>query len=184
MYNTNIPGWFSIDNFKVLENLAKEIPQYGIMVELGAFMGRSAWAWAKSVDPSVTVYCVDEWDSDDESWYDDIAKEGWDIEDIFPLKEKFMHYTKDCHNIKPIQKHSPFSDGWNKRLIDLCFIDGSKTSMKKFTSSFEFWFENININGIICGHDYDSSIVEEGVNLMSQKFNKDFTIDGNIWIMR
>lgn len=181
MYNIDIPGWFTTDNFITLEKVAKEIPPNGIMVEIGSFVGRSAWAWAKSVDPSITVYCIDIWD--DEGWEEDIEKKGWNPEDIFPLKEKFLHYTKDCHNIKTLQSFSPNLE-WNNDLIDLCFIDGSKNSVEKFIASFEFWLENLQPSGIMCGHDFHtSSIVNTGVKLMSQKFNKDYTVENNIWIM-
>jgi len=63
MYNLNIPGWMAEDDLKVIEELASKVPQNGIIVEIGSFAGRSSYAWSKSCDPSVTVFCIDKWDS-------------------------------------------------------------------------------------------------------------------------
>jgi len=45
----------------VLEKFAMRVPPNGVVAEIGSFMGRSAWGFAKTVDPSVKVYCIDLW---------------------------------------------------------------------------------------------------------------------------
>jgi len=61
-YNLSIPGQITERELWAIETLAKFVPPGGIIVEVGSFLGLSSCAWAKSVHPSVTVYCIDPWD--------------------------------------------------------------------------------------------------------------------------
>lgn len=65
-YNLRIPGQFTERELWAIEALAKLVPPGGVVVEVGSFLGMSSYAWAKSVDPSVTVYCIDAWEKDAE----------------------------------------------------------------------------------------------------------------------
>ncbi|MHA1126805.1 MAG: hypothetical protein ACTSQX_14360 [Candidatus Heimdallarchaeota archaeon] len=56
MYDLSIPGWANEEQLKEIERLAKLVPKNGKIVEIGAYLGRSSFAWAKSCHPSVTVY--------------------------------------------------------------------------------------------------------------------------------
>src|SRR5579862_5818081 len=62
-YNLRIPGWMPESELKVLEQLARAVPMNGRVVEVGPFLGRSSWCWAKSVHPSVKITCLDIWDT-------------------------------------------------------------------------------------------------------------------------
>jgi len=37
------------------------VPPGGLIVEIGSFYGRTAYAWAKSCDSSTLVHCIDTW---------------------------------------------------------------------------------------------------------------------------
>ena len=62
-YNLRIPGWMPEGELKVLEQVARVVPMNGRVVEVGPFLGRSSWCWAKSVHPSVKITCLDIWDT-------------------------------------------------------------------------------------------------------------------------
>ena len=59
MYNLDIPGWATEEDLKVLEYFASEVPEGGLILEVGSFCGRSSYALAKSCHPSVRVVCID-----------------------------------------------------------------------------------------------------------------------------
>ena len=58
-YNDSIPGWFTEEDNIVALKLAQAVPENGIIVEIGSFVGKSAWHWANSAHPSVKIYCID-----------------------------------------------------------------------------------------------------------------------------
>lgn len=86
MYNLDIEGFMTESELIQIEKWAHEVPANGIIVELGSFKGRSAYTWAKSCDPSVTVYCIDAF----QEWYSD-----------------FLVNTKECTNIITIKGFFP-----------------------------------------------------------------------------
>ena len=99
--NPNIPGQISDYQQTAIEIVASLVPKKGRMVEVGSLFGSSSWCWAKSVDPSATVYCVDPWENNVGIWA---------MEKRCGIKygiDQFKVYTADCPNIVPKQGYSP-----------------------------------------------------------------------------
>ena len=133
MYNLNIDGFMEEFELIQLAKWAEEVPKDGIIVEVGSYKGRSSYAWAKSCDPSVTVYCCDRFD---------------DSEDEFKLN------TKDIPNIIPIKGNIPYDmGGWIPRPIDVFFLDGAHKNPEDI-DAINYFLPLIKKGGIICGHDY------------------------------
>lgn len=153
-YNLNIPGWMPEYDLKVIEDLANKVPPGGIIVEIGSFAGRSSYAWAKSCDPSVTVYCIDKWDTTAA-----ISQKGLDsiepkVDGFIPYsKEEFEKYTNDCINIIAIQAKSPFELQYWEKEVDLVFIDDDHLEYE-FIENLRFWHNKLKPGGILCGHDF------------------------------
>src|SRR5690349_13242959 len=132
-HREDIPGWMTKCELTVLEALASCIPSEGILVEVGSYLGRSAWTFAQSVHPSVKVYCIDPWP-----------------DNLFP---KFKENVKTCPNIITIQDLSPRM-AWDKNVRpDLVFIDGNH-SYPHVDEDIKFWSQQLKKNGILCGHDF------------------------------
>src|SRR4051794_9544102 len=64
-YNLSIPGQVSEFQLRAIECVAALVPPGGHVVEVGSLFGCSSWAWARSVDPSVTVHCIDPWEKNE-----------------------------------------------------------------------------------------------------------------------
>jgi hypothetical protein len=117
------------------------------MVEVGSLFGRSSWAWAKSVDQSVDVFCIDPWEG---------GEAMSPIERQYGIKyglDQFKAYTQDCPNVHPIKAYSP--DGvqdW-KRPIDLYYEDAVHVD-PILSKNVSFWTDRLTPNGIVCGDDY------------------------------
>lgn len=195
-YNLDIPGWMPEPELKILERLARTIPPGGAMVEIGPFCGRSSWCWSKSVDPSVSVTCIDIWDPDEHP-YSPPAKLGADAvadEDFgktshdrghWGTRENFDFYTGDCHNITALRGHSPddFLD-WPEVSIDLVFLDGLHHN-PGFHADVAHWFPRVKPGGTLCGDD--CARTHPDVLWTIDDFCKErgipFTVERRIWMI-
>ena len=146
-YNLSIPGQVSEFQLKAIEAAAGLVPKNGKVVEVGSLFGSSSWAWAKSVDPSVTVYCIDPWAKNEGVRLME-ARYG-----ITYGLEQFKKYTADCPNIAPRQGYSPrdFLDWVDP--IDLYYEDAVHAG-PILAQNLSFWSGKLKPSGIICGDDY------------------------------
>ena len=146
-YNLQIPGQVTEYQLKAIEIVAGIVPKHGKIVEVGSLFGSSSWAWAKSVDPSVTVYCIDPWEKN-EGVRSIEARYG-----ITYGIEQFKRNTSDCLNIRPLQGYSPINfQDWSDP-IDLYFEDAVHVD-PILTQNLNFWSGKLKPSGIICGDDY------------------------------
>jgi predicted O-methyltransferase YrrM len=195
-YDLDIPGWMPEPELKILERLARAIPAGGAMLEVGPFCGRSSWCWSKSVDPSVSVTCVDIWDPAEHPYTpptrDGDAVSGEDFgrmstaDGNWGTRENFDHYTRDCHNITPRQGRSPddFLD-WPLRSLDLVFLDGLHHN-PGFHADVCHWYERLKRGGVLCGDD--CARTHPDVLWTVHDFCKDrdlaFAVERRIWMLR
>ena len=146
-YNLDIPGQVSEAELRSIEAVASLVPPNGLVVEVGSLFGRSSWAWAKSIDQTAEVVCIDPW-----------AKNAGirPMEEQLGIKynlETFKKYTNDCNNIRTIQGYSPanFLD-WNEQ-ID-AYYDDAVHNDPIFSENLEFWSGHLKPSGILCGDDF------------------------------
>jgi hypothetical protein len=150
MLNLQIPGQMKEAELCLLQDLAKEVPRDGTVVEVGSLYGLSAYTWATSADPSVTVYCIDPWVR--EQWIIDLVEKANPGCREFSL-EAFLHYTQNQPNIIPLQGFSPGDfQNWN-RPVDI-FFDDALHHNPPFRKNLRFWLSRMRPGGIMCGHDY------------------------------
>ena len=177
-FNENIPGQVTRYQLQAIELIATLVPKNGNMVEVGSLFGSSSWCWAKSVDPSVTVYCVDPWQ----------ANAGVvPLEQRYGIKyglEQFKLYTSDCPNIVPKQGYSPrdFAD-WQLPL-DLYYEDAVHTN-PILENNLNFWTGHLKPAGIICGDDYRPRFldVREGAHRLAKEFSRELITVEHFWCL-
>lgn len=155
-HRKDIPGWFLDSDFKALERLAAAVPSPGCMIECGSFYGRSAWAWANTVQAGVTVFCVDLWDGIkvSESAAAMLLGELGDQQTFYITEDRFRFYTANCRNIIPIKSDSVEA---LKRFpdcsADLIFLDGGHTRLHVEAEMREA-LRVLKPGGVLCGHDF------------------------------
>lgn len=196
-YNLDIPGWMPEAELKILERLARTIPEEGAILEVGPFCGRSSWCWAKSAHPSVQVYCIDIWDpvehpftpparqSDDEAVGEDFGRSDHEQGEWGTL-ENFLHYTRDCPNIQSIRGHSPQDFlNWPKDNLDLVFLDGLHHN-PGFHADVSHWFDRLRPGGLLCGDDCARTHPDVlwTIHDFAKLHEIPFTVDRRIWQMR
>ena len=163
MYDMSIKGHMNEIELKVIERWASEVPENGVIVEVGSLFGRSAVAWAKSCHPSVNVYCVD-------AFYD--AQGDNDFYD------EFHENTKDIPNIHPVARVCPFFK-YSKHIgepADIFFVDAAHFNPNDW-HIIQFGLRNLKSGGLLCGHDYLSTFpdVKLNVNRLEEMFGKPAT---------
>ncbi len=194
-YNTRIPGWMPESELRIIEQVARTIPKYGKMVEVGPFCGRSSWCWAKSADPTVTVNCLDIWDPSQHPYYPPATIGGEDstnaefgvadtLERAQGTLENFRHYTRDCHNIVAIRGASPHDfRNWNEPL-DLVFLDGVHHN-PIFWEDLNFWFWKLRPGGLCCGDDFARTHPDTvwSVHDFAKNHGLTFFVEGRLWFI-
>lgn len=177
-YNLEIPGQVDELQLKAIEVVAAAVPKDGHIVEVGSLFGRTSWAWAKSVHPSVTVHCID-------PWAGNVGVRPFEEEHgIRYSLEQFLEYTSDCDNIVVHQGYSPrdFAD-WNLA-IDLYYEDAVHVD-PTFSANLAHWIERLTAQGIICGDDHRPRFpdIVYGVNRWSSTLNRPIRKVGNFWCL-
>jgi predicted O-methyltransferase YrrM len=153
-YDLSIPGWMSERNLKVIERIARRVPDYGHIVEIGSFCGRSATAWASSA-PSATVSCIDTWQLNFQQLGPNWRKgaHGDPARYRETAEETFHEVTRDLVNIVQCKGRSTFD--WKLRAADVVFLDGDHRQAA-VTAELCHWSARLTPGGLLCGDDYRS----------------------------
>jgi hypothetical protein len=175
-YRLEIPGQVSETQLRAIEQVARLVPSGGCVVEIGSLFGRSGWAWAKSVDPSAEVFCLDPWEGN---------------EGVRPMElqlgikyglEQFRAYTADCPNIRPLKGYSPndFRD-WS-RPVDLYYED-SVHAGPILAANLAFWSSHVVPTGVICGDDFRPRFPEvaAGAQAIAERVGRPLLQVENFW---
>lgn len=159
MFVNNIPGFFNDKDIQVVQQLGKKIKDNGIIVEIGSFVGRSAVSWAKSVNNTVDIICIDRYvDNNIEDTIDNwecLSGKNFTIDDIHPTNDNFIKYTSPYKNIQQLKGYSPqdiYTD-WDKN-VDLVFIDAAHSNYELLMNNLCYWLYWLKDDGILCGHDF------------------------------
>ena len=178
-YNLRIPGRFTERELWAIEAMAKSVPPGGVVVEVGSYLGLSSYAWAKSVDPSVTVYCIDAWEEDGE--YAQKWQEKYQID--YSL-EKFHEFTQTCSNIVVLKGFSQhiFAD-WDKS-IDVYFQNIGRQHTV-IGENISLWSQFVKVDGLICGYGYGGEFpcVIDEVRKLANLYGVEPVIVEKIWCL-
>lgn len=191
-YNLQIPGWMSELQLQVIERLAQKAKPGGTIVEVGSLYGRSAWCWAKSCDPTVSVYAIDIWEyhlpyCEWSVGFNPPDNEGSGRVDPpnleLTIEQNFLNFTSDCPNIISMKAKSPEDldqKQWIDKDIDIVFLDQEHIN-PEFTNNLVFW-DKVNPR-IICGHDHVPKFPEvmNTVVKWSWKNNRTYAVRYGIW---
>jgi predicted O-methyltransferase YrrM len=190
-YNTDVLGWMTEIELKIIESLAKEVPPNGLIVEVGSMFGRSAICWASTASSS-DVYCIDFFYENFKSTHS--IPDDHCIENRFPLSDKeynikheFISNTKHLPNIHMIQGESPKDFPEINKEIDLFFLDAAHSNPSDW-DNLCYFVPLIRSGGMICGHDYsiDYPDVMRNVNEISKQLKLPVVrfSDSSIWCIR
>jgi len=120
-----------------LAYLAAQVPENGLIVEIGSFWGRSSCFLASAAKPGVKIICIDRWDKpvDFKKFNENITHFGFD-KIITPVHAKSLDVVRD------------FRDP-----IDLLYIDADH-HYDAIKADYEAWMPLVRSGGTIAFHDY------------------------------
>lgn len=151
-----IEGHFGLNEGKLLYKLAKSLSDGAVIVEIGAFKGKSTSFIAEGIGKkNIQFFTID-------TWYNDAMPQGREdvyddfLQNIAPYKEKVTPLRGYSHEIVP---------NWPKeRKIDFLWIDGDH-SYEGCAQDIEDWFPLCKDGAIISFHDYrDAPGVKKAVD--------------------
>jgi predicted O-methyltransferase YrrM len=153
-YDLSIAGWTSEGDLREIEYLAAQVPPGGLIVEIGSFYGRTAYAWAKSCHPSTVVHCIDTW----HGWSADKTGLSGNVPDgeVTCSIDGFLQNVGSLPNIRySVGISLDVIPSFAPKSIDLIFLDGDHTNpVLKF--ELAFCPKLLKDGGWLVGHDFST----------------------------
>ena len=174
--HNEIQGWFDYQD--VFDFLISKVPDDGVFVEGGAWLGSSSSYLCDKAQDRINIYIVDTWkgSQDELTTYHALATQI----DIYPI---FLDNMGD-RKFTPIKKTSvEASKDFEDNSCDVVYIDMQHT-YEAVSEDLKHWYPKVKNGGYIAGHDID----KDGVKLaVSQFFDNRYDIIGSArhcWIVK
>jgi predicted O-methyltransferase YrrM len=161
----NVPGYLSKNDMLAIYELCKKLPNNGIIVEVGSFLGKSAVEFAKSVKAlkkDFQIISIDSFNSPLSILHDLLTEANFDLPPGNNQFEIFKYYVRDYKNIRPLKAFVNQTFQFDQK-INLVFED-SDHSAAALTYALPFWFDRLEIGGVLAGHDYHMPEVQTSVD--------------------
>lgn len=174
-----IPGWFDYEDVydDALNLLKDRLDKKPVIVEIGAWLGKSSFYLVENHHQQADIFIVDTWQGTPESLDGSHKLAG--ERDIFI---DFMRHMRKHHGrFTPLRSLSTdaaryFENG----TVDFIFIDADH-SYEATRADIEAWLPKLSPQGIIAGHDYTRSW--PGVKrAVDEQFGRGVQKKGQSWI--
>jgi hypothetical protein len=156
----DVPGYLSQGSIEVIESLCDQLPDSGVLVEVGSFLGKSAVEFAKNFDKQnkdYTILCIDSFNSPIEILRKLLQDADFVIPDgVSDNLSMFKHYTKNYKNIFPIVGF--FNETFDFPGKVQMVYDDSTHAMSYMNHALPFWWEHIVDGGMLAGHNYTATV--------------------------
>lgn len=155
MIDDTIIGFTDIDELRYLEKLASDLPRNSVMVEVGAFLGRTAFVLA-ATRPDCQLFIYDPFDANVSAWIAPPANVRGDRaryhgENQF---DAFVKSMRGCNNYFPVAERSPPASMFSPFSVPvLVFID-AEHHYDGIRADLEYWSRYVTDDTALCGHDY------------------------------
>jgi hypothetical protein len=183
----DVPGYLSDGDLIAMQELCKLVPDSGVLVEIGSFLGKSSAEWAKNLQTlhkNYRIICIDSFNTKIGILHQLLNDAEFDLPPGSNQLELFVHYTKQYPNIVPLEVF--FNEDFQfDSTVDFVFEDSDHT-IKTLTHALPFWWERLATGGILAGHDYTMQEVKTAVNTFSVLNNLKVNLFSNssIWYIK
>lgn len=171
-----IDGWFWHEN--VFDLLVSSIPDGGIFVECGAWLGKSSSYLCDIAKDRILVYIVDTWkgSASEIDTNHAIVKS----QDVYKL---FIENMGDRKFIPIISDGAEAAKQFNDNSCDVVFIDMEHT-YEAVKRDITAWLPKVKVGGYISGHDYHYPWPEV-INAVDEMFDKNkLQVLNTCWIYK
>lgn len=174
-------GWFREENQKNLKQFIEKY-QPTVVVELGSWLGSSAFYMAKLMKKDSFLYAVDNWTAEgDTSILND--QDSAVKKRIPTLYQQFLSnviHMNLTDKIIPVRMKTVEAAQSLNIKVDLIYIDASHDEESVFNDIMS-WYPKLKKGGMMCGDDAFFSGVRKAVERTSEILNTRLHIDGNFW---
>lgn len=144
-------GFFSTADILAYRVLAKNVPNNGIMAEIGTHKGRSLCSLAPILKPrNIKIIAID-------SWPIESGGDTWGKENETVVREIFLNHLKifEIDDIVTLHEDSSIiaSTKYPDNYFDFVFLDGAHDYDNVF-NDIKAWTPKVKKGGWIGGHDY------------------------------
>lgn len=146
--STKVPGWETVAEENQLMTLAANVPNEGLIVELGGEYGRSAAQFLLATNgKGVKVYTVDLFPKDHHLAGDLLSAQKRNLLEAIGVDA----VTKRHIQVKGVSWE--VGNKWDKGLIDLLFIDAGH-DYDSVSKDIAAWIQHVKPDGVVVFHDY------------------------------
>lgn len=187
----SVPGLTNKKDLDIIYEWAKTAPENGVIVELGSMFGRTAVAFAEGAYTSVSIHCIDYFNTFTYDSINPIAtpEDFWVLGKVYDKSEEFKKNTKDYPNI--IQHVLDLTDKvyqYQGNLVDILFLDCSHRNPTDIMNLIYFK-KFLKKNALICGHDYYPSVfpdIVKNVKVLESIYKSTVTLykNSSMWSLR
>jgi cephalosporin hydroxylase len=175
---------FGAFDFEVLyDRFYDEIPENGMLVEVGTYAGKSACYFGTKLKEGTKVInfvTVDDFRTEidyNDSIINYFYNCGMTVKDIFFKNISDLKLKKHVNQVE--LESTEYAQQFPNKLIDVVFIDASH-DYESVKADIKAWLPKIKDGGIIAGHDIDFPEVWRAVR---ESF-KEFEVIGRSWIVK
>ena len=164
----DIPGYLTPDDMLAISEITKKLPDTGMFVEVGTFLGKSAVEWARNFqeqNKNYRILCIDTFHSPIDILHELMTEAEFSIPPGKTQLELFKHYTKEYSNIIPLKGNVDRNFYFEKQIAGV--FEDSEHTQAALTYTLPFWWERIQSGGILSGHDYSMQEVQTSVDLFA-----------------
>ena len=180
----SIDGWMSYWELNWLYDSVLQVPDGGLIVEIGAWKGRSTAALYTAASNNKAVITIDTWLGQPDL-RDTTHHEATEINlfYVFMLNMILLGIKPEVYEKGNLGAQYLYMESvdaaplFDNDSISMLFIDGDHS---KAGEDIDIWYNKVKSDGIICGHDWHWSCVSEAVN---KRFAVDMVVD-TIWIKK
>lgn len=184
-----IPGFTTEKELDILYELAKSVPQNGVIVEIGSLFGRTAVALAEGA-PTAKIYCIDYF-SPFLNKTDQPNIQGndfWEKGKTYDREVEFAKFTKEYENIIPLKLDlGKIVYTYDREQVDLLFLDGAHKNPADIANLLYFK-RFLKKDALICGHDFHDKFpdVIKNVKLLERMYKSTATLyqECSLWSIR
>jgi hypothetical protein len=161
----DVPGMTSDGDMLAIAEVAKQLPDSGIFVEMGPLFGKSTVEWArnlKELKKDYKIIAIDSFNTRIDIIHDLLTEAEFDLPPGNNQLEVFKHYTRDYSNVHPLEVLWTTDSIFDIKVSGV-FEDLTSTS-KADPKLLQYWWNRILPGGILCGKNYTTPEVKFAVD--------------------
>lgn len=167
IYDLPIPAWTSVAERRLLSELAKQVPDGGVILEIGGLYGGTTAVLALS-NPKAQIFTMDDF-----SW----TPEGYPVASKMRFESNMA--SLNIRNVIALEGDSKvLISHWNKK-INLLWIDGGHS----FSYVYSDLYNYSKYTNVIALHDYKNpawDTIEKAINIFLNKYHDTWEFAENV----